>query len=123
MVVTAANVADVTQAHALLHGKEQDVFADAGCQGVDKRKEVQDRHPKVNWHVAALQGLEEDRGADHDALDAGQSVACAQAPCAALRRVSAPQWGARAPCGAAKGPGRGSKRPRKLAETMTEPII
>ena len=43
MVVTPANVADVTQAHALLHGEERDVFADAGYQGVDKREEVQDR--------------------------------------------------------------------------------
>ncbi|TSE26517.1 Transposase DDE domain protein [Tepidimonas sediminis] len=56
VVVTPANVADVTQAHALLHGKEQDVFADAGYQGVDKREEVQARHPKVNWHVAMRPG-------------------------------------------------------------------
>lgn len=56
VVVTAANVADVTQAHALLHGEERDVFADAGYQGVDKRDEVQERHPKVNWHVAMRPG-------------------------------------------------------------------
>ncbi|MFN4271163.1 MAG: IS5 family transposase, partial [Thermosynechococcus sp.] len=56
VVVTAANVHDVTQAHALLHGQERDVFADAGYQGVDKREEVQDRHPKVNWHVAMRPG-------------------------------------------------------------------
>ncbi|MCX8016348.1 MAG: IS5 family transposase, partial [Rhodocyclaceae bacterium] len=56
VVVTAANVHDVTQAHALLHGEEKDVFADAGYQGVDKRKEVQDRCPKVNWHVAMRPG-------------------------------------------------------------------
>lgn len=56
VVVTAANVADVTQAHALLHGKEQDVFADAGYQGVDKRQEVQQHHPKVNWYVAMRPG-------------------------------------------------------------------
>lgn len=30
VVTTAANVADVTQTHALLHGKEKTVFADAG---------------------------------------------------------------------------------------------
>ena len=34
---TAANVADVTVAHALLHGDEDVVFADAGYQGVAKR--------------------------------------------------------------------------------------
>lgn len=56
VVVTAANVHDVTQAHALLHGEEKDVFADAGYQGVDKREEVQERHPKVNWHVAMRPG-------------------------------------------------------------------
>jgi IS5 family transposase len=41
LVGTAANVNDVTQAHALLHGEETDVFADAGYRGVDKREEVQ----------------------------------------------------------------------------------
>ncbi|TSE18250.1 Transposase DDE domain protein [Tepidimonas alkaliphilus] len=56
VVVTPANVADVTQAHALLHGKEQDVFADAGEPRVDKREEVQQHHPKVNWHVAMRPG-------------------------------------------------------------------
>jgi len=35
VVGTAANVSDVTQAHALLHGEETDVFADAGYRGVD----------------------------------------------------------------------------------------
>lgn len=52
VVVTPANVHDVTQAHALPHGEERDVFADAGYQGVDKRKEVQRRHPEGIWHVA-----------------------------------------------------------------------
>lgn len=47
---TAANVNDVTQAHALVHGKEADVFGDAGYQGIDKREEVQKL--KVRWHVA-----------------------------------------------------------------------
>ena len=35
VVGTAANVNDVTQASALLHGEETDVFADAGYVGVD----------------------------------------------------------------------------------------
>ncbi len=34
---TSANVHDVPQAHHCVHGEEADVFADAGCQGVDKR--------------------------------------------------------------------------------------
>ena len=44
VVGTAANVNDVTQACALVHGEETDVFADAGYQGVAKREEVQGPH-------------------------------------------------------------------------------
>ena len=40
VVVTAANVADVTQAGACLHGKEEVVFADAGFEGLEKREEM-----------------------------------------------------------------------------------
>jgi len=54
VVGTAANVNDVTQASALVHGEETDVFADAGYQGVAKRKETQDI--KANWHVAMRPG-------------------------------------------------------------------
>ncbi|MEA9797571.1 IS5 family transposase [Xanthomonas campestris pv. raphani] len=39
---TAANVADVTVTHALLHGKEDRVFGDSGYTGADKREELQD---------------------------------------------------------------------------------
>jgi IS5 family transposase len=53
-VGTAANVNDVTQAHALVHGNESDVFANSGYQGVGKRDETQDI--KVNWHVAMRPG-------------------------------------------------------------------
>ena len=51
---TAANAHDITQAHALLHGEETDVFADSGYRGVEKREEVQVKHPEVNWHVAMM---------------------------------------------------------------------
>ena len=54
VVGTAANVNDVTQAHALVHGAETDVFADAGYQGVGKRAETQDI--KTHWHVAMRPG-------------------------------------------------------------------
>ncbi|MBN0856637.1 IS5 family transposase, partial [Pseudomonas aeruginosa] len=37
VVVTAANVADVTQVDKLLHGEENMVGADAGYTGVEKR--------------------------------------------------------------------------------------
>jgi IS5 family transposase len=50
VVGTAANVNDVTQAHALVHAEEIHVLADAGYQGVDKRAETQG--VDVNWHVA-----------------------------------------------------------------------
>lgn len=49
LVSTAGNVADVTQAHALLHGDETVVLADAGYQGVEKREENQGK--TVHWHV------------------------------------------------------------------------
>jgi IS5 family transposase len=39
---TAANVADVTQMHKLLHGKEDTVYGDSGYTGADKREELQD---------------------------------------------------------------------------------
>ena len=53
---TAANVADITQAHALLHGEEQQAFADAGYLGVEKRAEVASRFSRLSWHVAAKRG-------------------------------------------------------------------
>jgi IS5 family transposase len=49
---TAANVADITQAGALLHGDEADAFGDAGYQGVHKREEAQG----PRWHVAMRPG-------------------------------------------------------------------
>ncbi len=54
VVGTAANVHDVTQAGALLHGEEADVFADSGYRGVHKREEVSQAHPDVAWHVAMM---------------------------------------------------------------------
>ena len=39
---TAANVADVTVMHALLHGNEDSVFSDSGYTGAAKREELQD---------------------------------------------------------------------------------
>lgn len=54
LIGTAANVHDVTQAQALLHGEETDVFGDAGYQGVEKREENQEL--SVTWHVAMRPG-------------------------------------------------------------------
>lgn len=50
VVGTAANESDVSQAHALLHGHEEDAFGDAGYTGVEKRDEMQGKDAK--WHVA-----------------------------------------------------------------------
>jgi len=52
VVGTAANVNDVTQAGALLHGDEEDAFGDAGYRGVHKRDEA--LGPR--WHVAMQPG-------------------------------------------------------------------
>ena len=52
VIGTAANVNDVTQGHALLHGEEQVVFADAGYQGASKRPDA----TGVDWHVAVHPG-------------------------------------------------------------------
>lgn len=52
VIGTAANVNDVTQGHALLHGEETVVFADAGYQGAMKRPEA----TGVNWQVAMRPG-------------------------------------------------------------------
>ena len=54
VVGTAANVNDVTQAHALLHGQETEVFGDAGYQGVGKRDE--NRGTSVTWNIAMRPG-------------------------------------------------------------------
>ncbi|PNG53285.1 MULTISPECIES: IS5 family transposase [unclassified Variovorax] len=52
VVGTAANVSDVTQAGALLHGQETVAFGDAGYRGVAKREEAQG----PQWHVAMQPG-------------------------------------------------------------------
>jgi IS5 family transposase len=56
LVTTAANVSDISQTAALLHGQEQDVWLDAGYVGVEKREEMQAalaaNGQEVKWHVA-----------------------------------------------------------------------
>ncbi len=54
LATTSANVADINQAHALLHGDEQDVHADAGYIGANKRTENAQR--EVTWHIARKRG-------------------------------------------------------------------
>lgn len=50
LVGTAANVHDVTQTQALLHGAETVVFGDAGYQSVEKRED--NLELPVTWYVA-----------------------------------------------------------------------
>ena len=50
VVTTAANVSDVTQTHALLHGKEKTVLADAGYTGADKHEALKGK--RIDWHIA-----------------------------------------------------------------------
>ena len=54
LVTTSANINDVTQAHALLHGEERLAFGDAGYQGVEKREENRGR--RVEWEIAMRPG-------------------------------------------------------------------
>ncbi|MBL8419005.1 MAG: IS5 family transposase [Dechloromonas sp.] len=50
VIGTAGNVSDISQAQALLHGKEEVAFGDAGYQGVEKLPESAEA--TVAWHVA-----------------------------------------------------------------------
>lgn len=52
VTTTAANVADVTEVAALLHGEETVVFADAGYVGAQKRVE----RPDLKWEIAEKRG-------------------------------------------------------------------
>jgi len=53
VIGTPANIADVTQAHDLLHGEEKVAFGDAGYIGVERRPEA---GHGVQWHVAMKPG-------------------------------------------------------------------
>ena len=56
VVVTAANVADVTKTAELLHGAETQVHADAGYTGVEKRPEIVALQRKIDWQIAGKRG-------------------------------------------------------------------
>jgi len=49
VTTTAAHEADVAQVADLLHGKEEDVYADSGYRGAPNRV----RRDELNWHIAA----------------------------------------------------------------------
>jgi IS5 family transposase len=54
VLTTAANVHDVTQAHALQHGEETDLHGDSGYRGAHKRDEA--KNLKAKWHIAMQPG-------------------------------------------------------------------
>ena len=55
VIGTAANEADINQTASLLHGREKDVFADAGYTGADKRPELEARD--VTWNIAIKRSI------------------------------------------------------------------
>lgn len=56
VVVTAANVADITKTAELLHGQETQVHADAGYTGVEKRAEITALNRPIDWQIARKRG-------------------------------------------------------------------
>jgi IS5 family transposase len=72
VVVTAAHVADITKTAELLHGQEQQVHADAGYTGVEKRAEIVALARQIDWQIAAKRGTIKAmaEGAEKEALRA-----------------------------------------------------
>ena len=56
VVVTAANVADITKTAELLHGQEKQVHGDAGYTGVEKRAEIVALERDIDWQIASKRG-------------------------------------------------------------------
>lgn len=73
---TAANVADIVEAHHLLHGGEAVAYGDAGYRGVEKRPEHRDSG--VEWRVARSP-------AERRALDPEGDEACRERAKASVR--------------------------------------
>ena len=76
VVVTAANVADVTKTAELLHGGEKQVHADAGYTGVEKRPEIVALARKVDWQIARKRGTIKAmaEGAEKTAVQAAEKI-------------------------------------------------
>ena len=79
VVVTAANVADITQTAELLHGDETQVHADAGYIGVEKRPEIVALPRLLDWQIAYKRGLIRAlaEGAHKDAIKAAEHAKAA----------------------------------------------
>ena len=79
VVVTAANVADITKTAELLHGQEQQVHADAGYIGVEKRAEIVALARPLDWQIAAKRGTIKAlaEGAEKAAIQAAEKAKAA----------------------------------------------
>src|ERR1039457_1883058 len=100
VVVTAGNVADLTQTAERLHGQEQQVHADAGYTGVKKRAEIVALERKIDWQMARKRGPIKTMaaGAEKATLKAvEQAEASVRAfvvrPCHILKNIFREQWG------------------------------
>ena len=79
VVVTAANVADITKTAELLHGQETQVHADAGYTGVEKRAEITVLNRPIDWQIARKRGQIKKmaEGAEKETLKASEKVKAA----------------------------------------------
>ncbi len=79
VVVTAANVGDITKTSELLHGEESQVHADAGYTGVEKRPEIVALERKIDWRIACKRSLIKAlaEGAQKEALKAAEKAKAA----------------------------------------------
>jgi len=76
VVVTEANVADVTQTAELSHGQETQVHADAGYTGVEKREEPVRWDRQLDWQIARKRGAinKMAEGAEQAAIKAAEKL-------------------------------------------------
>jgi len=76
VVVTAANVSDITQTVELLHGGETQVHADAGYLGVEKRAEIVALKREIDWQIARKRGPIKSmpEGAEKAAVKASEKI-------------------------------------------------
>ena len=81
---TSANVHDVTEAHRVLHGRESQVWGDAGYIGVEKREE--NLGLAVEWQVAMQPGQRRKLEPDSPAA-IGERVKASYGP-----RWNTPSW-------------------------------
>ena len=76
VVVTAANVSDIAKTGELLHGRENQVHADAGYTGVEKRGEITAMDREIDWQIAIKRGKikQMDEGLEKETLKAAEKA-------------------------------------------------